>query len=132
MTAPTGRWEVPCCSEDQEDKDYLVRVSIDHTTMLAVGMTSTVIFVWAARYSYVHRGATPNSSVAQLIALLMLAGLLLAWGFRVVIAGVTGANIGGVFFLTMGLPLCAGLVVFAIVRYRRTGRDRPAGRFSTG
>ena len=107
--------------EDREDADYLVRVSIDHTTMLAIGITATVIFVWAARYSYVHRRATPNNRAVQLVALLMLAGLLLAWGFRAVIAGVNGANIGGVFFLTMGLPLCAGLVVFAIVRYRRTG-----------
>ncbi len=73
-------------AEDPKDNDYLVRVSIDHTTMLVLGVLSTVVFVVAARFLYTHRSATPNSRDAQLVALLMLAGLLLAGGLRMVTA----------------------------------------------
>jgi hypothetical protein len=114
--------------KDPEANDYLVRVSIDHRTMLAVGLASTVVFVVAARYLYVHRSATKNSGAAQLVALLMLAGLLVAGGLRLVTAGVTGANIGGAAFLYLGLPLCAALVIFAIVRYRRSANLERTGR----
>ena len=116
--------------EDPEANDYLIRVSIDHTAMLAVGLASTALFVVAARYLYVHRSSTPNSRAAQLVALLMIAGLLVAGGLRMMTAGVTGANIGGAAFLVLGLPLCAALVIFAIVRYRRSANlgttSRPA------
>jgi hypothetical protein len=118
--------------EDPEANDYLVRVLIDHRVMLAVGLASTVVFVVAARYLYLHRSTTPNSRAAQLVALLMIAGLLVAAGLRMVTAGVTSgdANIGGAAFLVLGLPLCAALVIFAIVRYRRSANlgttSRPA------
>ena len=106
--------------EDPEANDYLVRVAINHEAMLAVGLASTAVFVVAARYLYVHRGTPPNRRAGQLVALLMIAGLLVAGGLRVVTAGVTGANIGGAAFLVLGLPLCTALVIFAIVRYRRS------------
>jgi len=74
-------------SDDPAQNDYLVRWTIDHTSLLVVGVLATLIFLAAATHLYLHRGATPDRAAAQLVALLMVAGVLLAGGLRVVTAG---------------------------------------------
>ena len=107
---------------DKNDLDYIFRISIAPEALLIAGVLSSVAFVAAAMYLRVSRSPCGNSRVAQLVALLMLAGVLLAFGARIVTAGVTGANIGGVGLLIFGLPFWTALVVAAVVRYWRSGR----------
>ncbi len=60
--------------------------------------------------------------VAVIDGLLVVAGLVVALGSRVLTAGVTGANIGGGMVLMFGPPLVAGLLVAATVTAVRRGR----------
>ena len=104
------------------DLDYLFRIRIDSTIVLIAGVHSSLALVAAARHLAVNRSSSGGKRVAQFVALLMLAGVLLAFGLRIVTAGVIGANIGGALLIMVGLPFWAAAVVAAIVRFWRSGR----------
>ena len=108
---------------DKDDLDYLYRISMARSTVLIAGVVASLAFVAAARYLSLNRSPAGNSRVAQLVALLMLAGVLLAVGARIVTAGVIGANIGGGGVLLFGLPLWMALVAAAVIRFWRSGRS---------
>lgn len=112
---------------DENDLDYLVRLSVSTTTIVTIGLASTLIFATGAAHLVVNRRPSPNPRATQLVALLMLVGLLLAFGCRILTAGVIGANIGGGLFVMFGLPLCAGLVSVGVVRCVRSARS-PASK----
>ena len=108
---------------DKDDLDYLFRISIAPTAVLMAGVVALLAFVAAARYLSVNRAPADDGRVAQLVALLMLAGIVLAFGARIVTAGVIGANIGGGGVLLFGLPLWMALVAAAVIRFWRSGRS---------
>ncbi|MFE6285811.1 hypothetical protein [Streptomyces sp. NPDC057877] len=52
----------------------------------------------------------------QVLAPLMVAGLVIGVGYRVLTAGVIGANIGAGLTMLFGVPVVAALVAWALVR----------------
>lgn len=56
----------------------------------------------------------------------MVVSVVIAFGFRVMTAGVIGANIGAGLFIILGVPLCVGVVCFAAASYRRAARVEAA------
>ena len=48
----------------------------------------------------------------------MLDGVIVAFGLRIMTAGVDGANIGGGLFLLVGFPLCVAGVLISVLFYR--------------
>ena len=64
----------------------------------------------------------------KVAALVLVAGLNVAFTYRVLTAGVTGANIGGGLLFLLGVPLVPGLLVLAGVnawRARHSADRRP-------
>jgi hypothetical protein len=53
-------------------------------------------------------------------ALLLVAGMIMAYGYRVMTAGVIGANIGAGIIIMFGTPLVLGLLVSAAVLAKRS------------
>ncbi|MFC4495773.1 hypothetical protein ACFPA8_16715 [Streptomyces ovatisporus] len=68
----------------------------------------------------------------QVLAPLVAAGLLAGAGWRVVTAGVIGANIGAGLILVVGTPLVAGLVLWAIGRGVWLARPSGGGGLGSG
>jgi hypothetical protein len=68
------------------------------------------------------------------LARLVAAGATIALGYRMVTAGVIGANIGFGIFLMLGIPFCLGLVVWAaLIAHTLTARQvGPADRQADG
>jgi len=69
----------------------------------------------------------------EVIAPLVVAGVIVGAGWRVLTAGVVGANIGAGLVVIVGGPVVAGLVLWALVRglllaNRRRGGDDPRGQ----
>jgi hypothetical protein len=88
---------------------------------VAIVLASGILSALAFRQGVLRRAWLP--------VVLMLAGLgvVLGYGFRVVTAGVIGANIGGAMLLLFGLPVLAVYVVVIIVKsifvYRKLHRS---------
>jgi hypothetical protein len=107
----------------KNDLDYIYRISVAPTVVLITGVLSSLDFVAAARFLFANRPLSGDRRAAQLVALLMLAGVVLAFGARIVTAGVIGANIGGGFLVLVGLPMWTLAVAAAVIRYWWSGRS---------
>nr|WSY49469.1 hypothetical protein OG999_04430 [Streptomyces sp. NBC_00886] len=68
----------------------------------------------------------------EVLAPLMLAGVIVGVGWRVLTAGVLGVNIGAGLTILFGGPVMAGLLVWALVRGIRLATRRPAGHYRRG
>lgn len=63
----------------------------------------------------------------QVLGPLMLAGVMVGVGWRVLTAGVIGANIGAGLTLLLGGPVVGGLLLWALVRGVWLAQHRPGG-----
>jgi hypothetical protein len=63
----------------------------------------------------------------EVIGPLVVAGLMVGVGWRVLTAGVVGANIGAGLALMTGGPVVAALLLWALVRALLLVRRRPGG-----
>jgi hypothetical protein len=68
----------------------------------------------------------------EVLAPLMLAGVIVGVGWRVLTAGVLGANIGAGLTILFGAPVLAGLLLWALVRGVWVATHRPAGHYRRG
>lgn len=94
----------------------------------AVGaVAASVVLTSFLGLVHLHRRARLPPAVLPVTGLLGLAGASVAVGYRVVTAGVGGANIGGGLVLLFGPPFVLGLVVVAGVIAVRAGRGRDRG-----
>ncbi|MFG2376559.1 hypothetical protein ACGFY9_34460 [Streptomyces sp. NPDC048504] len=63
---------------------------------------------------------------------LMVAGVIVGVGRRVLTAGVLGVDVGAGLTLLFGGPVVAGLPLWALVRGTRLANRRPAGHYRRG
>ncbi len=109
--------------------DYFVRPTLSASASRVLGSVSLGAFCLAALFLWRSARARPLTGAWKwVVALLMLVGLVVSAGYRVMTAGVGGANIGAGLFLMFGVPACAALLVSAAsiaVRARRSN-ERPA------
>jgi hypothetical protein len=123
-----AHWLIGDLSEagDPAELDYFLRPALSASATRVLGVVSLGAFVFAAVAlwrSARHRPLTKH--LKWIMGLLVLVGLIIAAGFRVMTAGVGGANIGAGLFLLFGVPLCVALLVCAVwIGTRR----RPPGR----
>ena len=119
-------------SESVEPKyaDYLWRpwpFLTEHET--AIGVVSVIVFVVAgATLALAHRARRMAAPLLAQIGALTLFSAWLGVGYRVLTAGVVGANIGGggVWLLTPVFALATGMVVVG-PRLRASRRSRQIG-----
>jgi hypothetical protein len=109
-------WAVGDLSTDLPDPDYQIRpVAIGHTTEQVAGVTAAVLAV-AAVVTLIHAGRAGRFDRRwwPVLVELMVAGTLCGAGWRVLTAGVIGANIGAGLVLWVGAPIVAALVGLAV------------------
>ncbi|MFD4552702.1 hypothetical protein ACFWP5_00005 [Streptomyces sp. NPDC058469] len=68
----------------------------------------------------------------EVLAPLMLAGVIVGVGWRVLTAGVLGVNVGAGLTMLFGGPAVAGLLVWALVRGIRLAKRNPTGHYRRG
>lgn len=123
-------WLVGDLSEDNiptRSRDYVMRapdlpsavVNGVGVLSLALVISSSVVLWHAIRYGQVDR------RWRQVLLLVMAVGVLVSAGFRVLTAGVGGANIGGGLVVLFGSPIAIVLLVVAWVRAAAIFRRRP-------
>jgi hypothetical protein len=121
IASPVAVWwyagdqtEVP----DELNPDYAVRPmeispAVENTVGIAAGVTVLVGLLFAAWMTARHRDQRAWWSV---ILPVLTAGYLVGSGWRVVTAGVIGANIGAGMVFMWGGPAVVCLLIWAIVR----------------
>lgn len=81
---------------------------------MAARLISTCVVVVAVGYLWqLVRTKQMDAGWLVVVAILAGVGVVLAGGYRVMTAGVIGANIGAGLFMLLGLPFCGCLVVVA-------------------
>lgn len=114
-----------------EDPDYAVSpLPVSPTTERAVGTASLALAVGAvAVLTWAARRQALDRRWWTVLVLLVAAGGIVGLGWRVLTAGVIGANIGAGLFVLVGGPLVAALLLFALARsvflLMRADRNRP-------
>ncbi|MEO7745842.1 MAG: hypothetical protein ABIV05_06390 [Actinomycetota bacterium] len=114
-----------------EDPDYALRpLPVNPTTERAVGIASLALAVGAvAVLTWATRRRALDRRWVKVLVLLVAAGGVVGLGWRILTAGVIGANIGAGLFVFVGGPLVAALVLFALARsvflLVRAGRHHP-------
>jgi hypothetical protein len=105
--------------------DYMVEpLPISSAAMTSLGLVSLALFVAVTAFLSSSWPSGPQRMrLSQWILLPTAVGVILGAGYRVVTAGVIGANIGGGMVIMFGLPVCIALVTVAV---RRAPRE-PAG-----
>jgi hypothetical protein len=109
-------WAVGDLSTDLPDPDYRIRpFAIGHRTEQVAGVSAAVLAV-AAVVALIHAGRAGRFDRRwwPVLVELMLAGTLCGAGWRVLTAGVIGANIGAGLVLWVGAPIVAALVGLAV------------------
>ena len=117
-------WAVGDLSEKGYDHlDYMVRpVPVPPVLegvlggFAAVVVAASLVVLGVGRV----RGSVPRSIDAT-VAPLCVAGVIVGWGWRVVTAGVIGANIGGGMVMLLVLPVAVVLVAAAVANAMRPG-----------
>lgn len=100
------------------DPDYAVRpLPVSPVTERSVGIASLAIAVGAvAVLTWATRRRALDRRWWTVLVLLVAAGGVVGLGWRILTAGVIGANIGAGLFIVVGGPLVAALVLFALAR----------------
>jgi hypothetical protein len=109
-------WAVGDLSTDLPDPDYQIRpVAIGDTTEQVAGVSAAVLAV-AAVVALIHAGRAGRFDRRwwPVLVELTVAGTLCGAGWRVLTAGVIGANIGAGLVLWVGAPIVAALVGLAV------------------
>lgn len=122
-------WLTGDLSEPISDPDYLVRpIALPDSVEFALGLGSVVLAL-ASLAVLVHLFWTRALDRKWLppIVFLVVAGAIVGWGWRVITAGVGGANIGGGIVVLFGGPLVIVLIVAAVVTSFFRPVRRPPG-----
>jgi hypothetical protein len=109
-------WAVGDLSTDLPDPDYQIRpFDIGPTAEQVAGVSATVLAA-AAVVALIHAGRAGRFDRRwwPVLVELVLAGALCGAGWRVLTAGVIGANIGAGLVLWVGAPMVAALVGLAV------------------
>jgi hypothetical protein len=110
-------WLVGDLSEPVANPDYMIRpISVSQGMERAVGLGSMLVLAVSISVvaSFFRRRQLDRKWVPPIVFLVVSAAIAGA-GWRVVTAGVIGANIGGGIVVLGGLPLVIGLVIAALV-----------------
>lgn len=110
-------WAVGDWSIDATEPDYAVRpLALSGAAQTTAGVAASLLTAVAAVVLW-RRGALRRDRrwFGVLFALLVI-GVLAAMGWRIVTAGVIGANIGAGFVIIFGVPLAAVVIVWAVAR----------------
>ncbi len=101
-----------------DDPDYAFRpMTLSPMTERAVGIASLALAVGAvAVLAWATRRRALDRRWWTVLGLLAAAGCIVGLGWRVLTAGVIGANIGAGLFILVGGPVVAALVLFALAR----------------
>ena len=99
--------------------DYVWRVRVSEGLVRAAGVAASIVLIAAL---LVLRRDRAERRVVHLTVALMAVGIFIAYGARMLTAGVIGANIGAGMFIMLGLPLAAFAVWLAVASFRRAGR----------
>jgi hypothetical protein len=105
--------------------DYMAKpLPISSAVVAVLGVVSLALYAGAAAF-LVRSGGDLRSRRGWIrcVLLLTVVGMILGVSYRIVTAGVIGANIGGGAVILIGLPFCAVLVAVA-VRVSPRDRDR--------
>jgi len=108
-------------------RDHLVQpLTISSGAETLIGISSSVVVV-AACAVLLRPGSAPRRDRRWLAVLLPLlaAAVFLGWGWRVLTAGVVGANIGGGLLEIVGGPLVVAVVVWSLAASRWLLIHRP-------
>lgn len=90
---------------------------VPDTAAAVIGAISLLLAgVGAALLVRASRGGNLDRRWWEVLAPLMVAGVMVGVGWRVLTAGVVGANIGAGLAIIMGGPVVAGLLLWALVR----------------
>ena len=132
-------WAVGDWSLDASELDYAVRpFALSGAAQTAIGVVASLLTT-VAGVALWRRGALRRDRrwFGVLFPLLVI-GVLAAVGWRIVTAGVIGANIGAGFVIIFGVPLAAVVIMWAVVRSiwlatrgRRRSTDATSGGTGT-
>ncbi len=120
-------WGVGDLSEDRTGLDYMMRapdVAPGVVTVSGLVATAAVVVALAVLGRAFYRLRVDRAWLATPV-LLAAAGALVAFGGRILTAGVIGANIGGGLFVLFGLPIAGAWVVAAGANAWSVCRRRP-------
>ncbi|MEV0374746.1 hypothetical protein AB0I10_34030 [Streptomyces sp. NPDC050636] len=130
---PVAAWGLLGQYDDQglppSELDYIVTppdipAGLDTTMGVVALLLAGAAVVLLARAS---RRGTFEPRRWQVLGPLIVAGLMIGYGWRVVTAGVIGANIGGGLVIMFGGPVVAGLLLWAVGRGFWLSRHPDAG-----
>ncbi len=117
--APFAVWFLVGQIREWNGIDYIFRVTqLSRTVELALGSVSLGVVAIAAVAMW-HTRDRLSGGWWRVYVRLLVSGVLLALGARVVTAASVGANIGGGFILLAGLPLVLYLLRGALLERRR-------------
>ena len=118
LATPVATWWVTGdLSEPIPDPDYMVRpIRLPEGVELAAGIGSVVLGLASiAVLARLFQTRSLDRKWLPPIVFLVVAGAIVGWGWRVLTAGVGGANIGGGMVMLFGGPLVVVLIVAAVV-----------------
>jgi len=98
--------------------DYMVQpLPISAATMTGLGVVSLALYVAVTVFlGWSWPSASQRMSLPQWVLLPTTVGVIVGVGYRVITAGVIGANIGGGLIVLFGVPVCVCLVTIAVRR----------------
>lgn len=122
-------WVIGDLSTTHTNPDYLLRSpSMSQASEQTIGFISLVIWIaTVVALLFMNRSASRRAWLPVLCSVVVV-GVILGAVFRVLTAGVVGANIGGGLVLFLAIPVVLGLVVFALIRSMRLLAQDRVGR----
>ena len=104
--------------------DYLFRPpSVSAATETSLGVASHLCAVVSTAMLWrAHRRRPFGRRRVIAVGCLLLVGAIAGYGYRVLTAGVSGANIGGGLIILLGPVIIAGLLIAAIILGVREGK----------
>jgi hypothetical protein len=116
LATPVATWSLTGdLSEPISDPDYLIRpLVLPRAVEIVLLVISGAVVVGATAYLvYQRRTRRMDRKWVPPIVLLVVAGVVVGSGWRVLTAGVGGANIGGGMVILFGGPFVLALVIAA-------------------
>jgi hypothetical protein len=123
-------WVIGDQSEPIDDPDYAFRpLDISSGTERAFGAVALVLVAGSVIVILISaRRGRFDASWWRVLAPLIAAGAICGYGWRIMTAGVGGANIGAGFVLFFGAPIVLALTGWAAVNWIRLQRIKTGAR----
>ena len=103
--------------QSQTDLDYVVRLNVDPGVERLAGIAGLVLLAASVvTLLLASRNRGLDRRWVWVVGPLVVAGVIVGAGLRIVTAGVIGANIGAGFAVVFGAPVVAGLLLWALGR----------------